>query len=155
MEIVLASLVVVVVLWLVALLVLWMTGRRAAVRKGRAPDLPGFCLRADNSIHSAACDVEDCNVSVRVSANPADGFLLTPTSLDYAEMQPADLVQVMADGKIGNGSAWIVPATLHAPLRQDAVILQTGKDNAAAIALADYLKGAKARGIIRAFGYEL
>src|SRR5688500_2763770 len=38
------------------------------------------------------------NVSVRVSEDPADGFLLTPTSLDYTEMQPADIVQVSADG---------------------------------------------------------
>jgi L-fuculose-phosphate aldolase len=38
------------------------------------------------------------NVSVRVSADPADGFLLTPTSLDYAEMRPADIVHVNADG---------------------------------------------------------
>jgi len=38
------------------------------------------------------------NVSVRVSENPADGFLLTPTSLDYASMQPADVVHVSAEG---------------------------------------------------------
>lgn len=38
------------------------------------------------------------NVSARVSANPADGFLLTPTSLDYDAMQPADIVHVAADG---------------------------------------------------------
>ena len=38
------------------------------------------------------------NVSVRVSSDPADGFLLTPTSLDYAAMQPADLVHVALDG---------------------------------------------------------
>ena len=34
------------------------------------------------------------NVSVRLSADPADGFLLTPTSLDYAAMRPADLVHI-------------------------------------------------------------
>ena len=38
------------------------------------------------------------NISVRVSADPADGFLLTPTSLDYDAMQPADLVLVAPDG---------------------------------------------------------
>lgn len=38
------------------------------------------------------------NVSARVSDNPADGFLLTPTSLDYVTMQPADLVHVATDG---------------------------------------------------------
>lgn len=38
------------------------------------------------------------NISARVSGNPADGFLLTPTSLDYDAMQPADIVHVAADG---------------------------------------------------------
>lgn len=53
------------------------------------------------------------------------------------------------------GSKWIVPDDLHAPLKQDAVLLAHGKDNAAAIALMQYLKGDKARGIIRAYGYGL
>ena len=51
------------------------------------------------------------------------------------------------------GSKWIVPDDLHATLKQDAVLLAHGKDNAAAIALMQYLKGDKARGIIRAYGY--
>jgi L-fuculose-phosphate aldolase len=38
------------------------------------------------------------NISARVSDDPRDGFLLTPTSLDYELMQPADLVHVTADG---------------------------------------------------------
>ena len=48
-----------------------------------------------------------------------------------------------------------MPVSLHAPIRQDAVVLSTGKDKPAALALAAYLKGEKARAIIRAFGYEL
>jgi molybdate transport system substrate-binding protein len=51
------------------------------------------------------------------------------------------------------GSKWIVPDSLHAPLRQDAVLLAHGKNNDAAAALMQYLKGDKARGIIRAYGY--
>ena len=51
------------------------------------------------------------------------------------------------------GSKWIVPDDLHAPLRQDAVLLAHGKNNEAATALMRYLKGDKARGIIRAYGY--
>jgi molybdate transport system substrate-binding protein len=51
------------------------------------------------------------------------------------------------------GSKWIVPEDLHAPLRQDAVLLAHGKNNDAAAALMQYLKGDKARGIIRAYGY--
>jgi molybdate transport system substrate-binding protein len=51
------------------------------------------------------------------------------------------------------GSKWIVPDDLHAPLRQDAVLLAHGKNNEAATALMRYLKGDTARGIIRAYGY--
>jgi len=65
------------------------------------------------------------------------------------------LSQVWRDGKVTSGSAWIVPEKLHAPLRQDAVILAKGGANPAARALEDYLKSDKARAIIRAFGYGL
>jgi molybdate transport system substrate-binding protein len=64
------------------------------------------------------------------------------------------LSQVMADGRIASGSAWVVPATLHAPLKQDAVLLAAGQDNAAARALLAYLRGDAARALIRGYGYE-
>jgi molybdate transport system substrate-binding protein len=64
------------------------------------------------------------------------------------------LSQVMEGGKIVKGSGWIVPGDMHAPIRQDAVILRRGKGNPAVIALMAYLKGDKARAIIRDFGYE-
>ncbi|ROZ76578.1 molybdate ABC transporter substrate-binding protein [Ramlibacter sp. WS9] len=65
------------------------------------------------------------------------------------------LSQVMVDGAIAKGSAWVVPGAMHEPIRQDAVTLGGGKDNPAAAALAAYLKGEKARAIIRSYGYEL
>lgn len=64
------------------------------------------------------------------------------------------LSQVMQEGRIAKGSAWIVPATLHNPLQQDAVVLASGKGNAAAAAWMAYLKSDKARSILRGFGYE-
>lgn len=63
--------------------------------------------------------------------------------------------QVIKDGRIGAGSGWIVPANLHDPIRQDALILARGKNKAAATALLSYLQGEKARGIIKSFGYDL
>ena len=67
--------------------------------------------------------------------------------------------QVYRDGKVAEGSAWIVPASLHAPIRQDAVLLTKGttggKANPAADALLKYLKGDKARAVIKSFGYDL
>jgi molybdate transport system substrate-binding protein len=65
------------------------------------------------------------------------------------------LSQVYRDGTLTSGSGWIVPENLHAPIRQDAVILARGSANPAAKALADYLKSAKAKDIIRSYGYAL
>jgi molybdate transport system substrate-binding protein len=64
------------------------------------------------------------------------------------------LSQVLRDGRIGAGSAWIVPRELHRPLRQQAVLLRAGKDRPAARALLDYLGSARARKIMRSYGYE-
>jgi molybdate transport system substrate-binding protein len=64
------------------------------------------------------------------------------------------LSQVLKDGKI-EGSAWLIPAKLYSPIRQDAVILEKGKGKPAAEALMKYLKTDKAKAIITSFGYEL
>lgn len=63
--------------------------------------------------------------------------------------------QIYKDGKVTSGSAWIVPASLHDPIKQDAVILNKGKDSVAAKALVEYLKGPKAAAVIKSYGYEL
>jgi molybdate transport system substrate-binding protein len=65
------------------------------------------------------------------------------------------LAQVMVDGRIPRGSAWIVPAGLHAPLKQDALVLRRGQANPAAKALVDFLKGDAARATLRAYGYAV
>ena len=75
-------------------------------------------------------------------------------STGNAELGFVALSQVFEGGKLTRGSAWIVPPGLHAPIRQDAVILTRGKDNSAALALMKYMKEDKARAIIRAYGYD-
>jgi molybdate transport system substrate-binding protein len=55
--------------------------------------------------------------------------------------------------KIAQGSGWIVPADLHAPIRQDAVLLRAGAANVAATAFLQYLRGNAARAILRDAGY--
>lgn len=65
------------------------------------------------------------------------------------------LSQVFADGKLKEGSAWIVPGTLYTPIRQDVIVLAKGQGNAAAVALLEYLKSDKATAIIKSFGYDL
>ncbi len=71
-----------------------------------------------------------------------------------AELGFVALSQVVDNGKIRQGSAWTVPAALHSPLRQDAVLLARGRDKPAARALLAFLKAERTRALIRGFGYE-
>ena len=64
------------------------------------------------------------------------------------------LSQIMTGGLVKRGSAWLVPAALHAPIHQDAVLLQRATGNEAAVALMRYLRSAPAQSTLRAFGYE-
>ncbi|MDN5849240.1 MAG: molybdate ABC transporter substrate-binding protein [Nitrococcus sp.] len=57
--------------------------------------------------------------------------------------------------QVEGGSRWIVPAELHEPIRQDAVLLKTGEDNPAATAFVNFLKGDQAHAIIEKYGYAL
>ena len=65
------------------------------------------------------------------------------------------LSQVL-DPKIkGQGSRWDVPKHLHEPIKQDAILLTKGNDNAAAKALMEFLGSPKSKTIIERYGYEL
>jgi molybdate transport system substrate-binding protein len=75
-------------------------------------------------------------------------------STGNAELGFIALSQVYEGGKIKSGSAWIVPESLHSPIRQDAVLLAKAKDSKAAAQLMAFLKTEKARAVIRSFGYE-
>ncbi|MEC5161936.1 molybdate transport system substrate-binding protein [Janthinobacterium sp. CG_23.3] len=65
------------------------------------------------------------------------------------------MAQVYEGGKLKSGSAWVVPGKLHSPIRQDAVVLDKGKGKPAAEAFLAYLKGDKAKAVIRSYGYDL
>lgn len=64
------------------------------------------------------------------------------------------LSQIYEGGKIKSGSAWIVPEKLHTPIRQDAILLEKGKNNGVASALLKYLASPKAKAIIHDYGYS-
>lgn len=72
-----------------------------------------------------------------------------------AELGFVALSQVFKDGKVSSGSAWVVPAKLYTPIRQDAVLLARARHAPAAQALLDYLKTPAAKAVIRSYGYEL
>ena len=76
-------------------------------------------------------------------------------STENAQLGFVALSQISLDGRISQGSAWVVPQSMHTPLKQDAVLLNAGKDNAAAHALLKYLQADKAKAIITRYGYAL
>jgi len=98
-------------------------------------------------------------LSAAVKAKLVEGTNITQAyqfvATGNAELGFVALSQVYKDGQISSGSAWIVPEDMYEPIRQDAVILNKGKDNPAATALVDYLKGPKAAAMIKSYGYDL
>jgi molybdate transport system substrate-binding protein len=77
----------------------------------------------------------------------------------YAKSGNADvgfvaLSQVTRNGRLGEGSAWLVPATLYDPIRQDAVLLKRGEHNEAAQAFMRMLRGEGVVDLIRSYGYD-
>ncbi|MDO9142560.1 MAG: molybdate ABC transporter substrate-binding protein [Methylobacter sp.] len=78
-------------------------------------------------------------------------------STGNAELGFVGLAQVIDvnSGKIGSGSGWIIPDNLHSPFRQMAVLLRTGAENPAALALVDFLKSPTALAIIEKYGFGL
>lgn len=65
------------------------------------------------------------------------------------------LSQVYHDGKITAGSAWLVPAELHQPLKLDVVLLNKAQHNQAALGLLRYLQSGQAKALIQSFGYQI
>ena len=85
------------------------------------------------------------------SIGQAFQFVMT----ENAELGFVALSQISIDGRITQGSAWVVPQNFYTPLKQDAVLLPLGKNSAAALALMKYMRTDRAQAIIRAYGYTL
>jgi len=64
------------------------------------------------------------------------------------------LSQIVENGKIKTGSAWVVPEEMHEQLKQDALVLQSCKSMSACLALMDYLKSEKVKKMMASYGYK-
>ena len=76
-------------------------------------------------------------------------------STGNAELGFVAMSQVFDNGRLKNGSVWVVPPKWYTPIRQDAVLLEKGKTSPAAAALVQFLKSDAAKAIITAAGYSL
>jgi molybdate transport system substrate-binding protein len=72
-----------------------------------------------------------------------------------AELGFVAMSQVLEGGKLKSGSMWVIPQTLYALIRQDAVVLARGAANPAAQALMVLLKSPNIKDLIRSYGYGI
>ena len=70
-----------------------------------------------------------------------------------AELGFVTLSYVRSPRNATPGSRWDVPAELHEPIRQDAVLLKRAAGNPAARGFLDYLRSAPAKALIETYGY--
>ena len=70
--------------------------------------------------------------------------------LERAEL--TTLVAAVQAQRAGHGSLWLVPESLHEPIRQDVVMLARARDNAIAAAFVAFLR-TDARAVIASLGY--
>jgi molybdate transport system substrate-binding protein len=85
------------------------------------------------------------------SIGQAFGFVSTGN----ADLGFVALSQVMQDSKLTGGSAWLVPAKLHSPLQQDAVVLARSSAKKAAAAFMQHLQTPQIKTLIRSYGYDV
>lgn len=74
---------------------------------------------------------------------------------ENAELGFVALSQALDPKNKLQGSRWDVPPELHDPIFQDLVLLKRAKDNPAAQAMMDFIRGPMAQKIIKKYGYRL
>lgn len=70
-----------------------------------------------------------------------------------AEIGFVALSQIAKNNKLISGSMWLIPENLYAPIKQDAVLLISGKNSTASRELLVFLKSDTAMRIIKSYGY--
>lgn len=76
-------------------------------------------------------------------------------TLQFIESGNAELGFVAASQVVGKSGVWLVPLEDYTPILQDAVLLNTGADSAAAKAYLAFLKSDAALAVIKAAGYSV
>lgn len=109
---------------------------------------------------SAAKEVlENLGIYQQVTSKLVQGENIAQTyqfvSSGNADLGFVSVSQIMSEGEIRQGSAWLVPEHLYRPIRQDAVLLSSGENNPAARAMMTYLRNDKAKRVIESYGYKM
>ncbi len=94
-------------------------------------------------------------VQARLAYAQNIGHAYSMVASGSAELGLLALSQVQSAASGVAGSSWRVPAALHAPIRQDAVLLIRGQANAGARAFLEALKSPQTRRLIESLGYAV
>lgn len=89
-----------------------------------------------------------------IAAKLVTGANISQT-LQFVDSGNAELGFVAASQVLGKDGVWLVPADLHQPIAQGAVLLDQGGDNPAALAFLDFLRSDAAVAVIEAAGYSI
>jgi len=102
--------------------------------------------------------LDNLGIASKISAKLVERHDIAESRRFVASGAPAlgivTLSQVYANGKLSRGSAWLIPQSLYDPIRQQAVILDEGRNNPTARSFQFYLKGSKAGSILLGYGYR-
>jgi molybdate transport system substrate-binding protein len=114
------------------------------------PKVAPYGIAAETAMKAlgVADAVED---KIVMGENIAQTFQMIDTG--NAQLGFVALSQVLGSESGKKGSYWTVPANLHDPIRQNAILLTRAKDNADAKAFLEFLRSPEAKEKIKAAGY--
>lgn len=115
------------------------------------PDLAPYGLAAMQTLSSLGLE-ETVSDRLVMGQNIGQAFSLVASG--NAELGFVARSQILSRPEGEKGSSWLVPESLHDPIRQDAVLLKRGMDDEAAYKFIAFLRSERAAAIIAAHGYE-
>ena len=108
--------------------------------------------RATRQVLTALGLLEKLSTRIVTGENIGQTYALVATG--NAQLGFVALSYVLSPRNNSPGSRWDVPQTLHAPIRQDVILLSRATSNTAAQDFLDYLKSNTSQKLIRGYGYE-
>lgn len=130
-------------------------GRGAVLKTGRFHKIAAADPKTAPYGLAAVETMRKLGVSVTLAPKIVQGASITQ-AYQFVDTGAAELgfLALSQVAGVRGGSRWTVPAALHTPIDQQAVLLRTGAANPAARSFMAFLRGAEARAIIRRYGYE-
>lgn len=114
------------------------------------PDLAPYGVAARETLVAMGL-WEQLQPKIVMGQNIGQTFSMVDTGA--AEVGFVALSAVQSPRAPAKGSHWDVPPDLFKPIRQDAILLNPGRDNEAAVAFLDFLRTNPALAVIESYGY--